>query len=238
MTVYKADLHIHTVLSPCGDLEMSPKNIIKKAKERGIDIIGITDHNSTLHCSLAREIGKREGVFVLTGVEVTTKEEAHCLAFFENDFYLSEFQKFLDNSLPDIPNDVERFGYQVVVDEEENILRQIDKLLISATDKSIEEIESKVHELEGIFIPAHIDKLKNSVISQLGFIPFDLKVDALEFSKNVNEDKFFADNAYLRGYRIIKSSDAHYIEDVGSVFTQIECRELSFQSIKVWLNSK
>ena len=238
MAVYKADLHIHTVLSPCGDLEMSPRNIIDKAKERGIDIIGITDHNSTLHCSLAREIGKRERVFVLLGVEVTTKEEAHCLAFFENDFYLSEFQKFLDESLPDILNDVDRFGYQVVVDEKDNILKQIDKLLISAIDKSVEEIERKVHELGGIFIPAHIDKRKNSLISQLGFIPFDLKFDALEFSKYVNKQEFFEKNAYLKDNKFIMSSDAHYIEDIGCVFTNIDCEELSFRGIKDWLKSK
>lgn len=238
MTVYKADLHIHTVLSPCGDLEMSPKNIIKKAKERGLDIIGITDHNSTFHCSLAREIGEREGVFVLMGAEVTTKEEAHCLAFFENDFYLSEFQKFLEESLPNIPNDVERFGYQVVVDEDENILKQVDSLLISAINKSVEEIERKVHELGGIFIPAHVDKRKNSLISQLGFIPFDLEYDALEFSKHVDTEVFFEKNAYLKGNKFIKSSDAHYIDDVGSVFTNIECEELSFLGIKEWLKNK
>lgn len=238
MTVYKADLHIHTVLSPCGDLEMSPKNIINKAKERGIDIIGITDHNSTLHGPLVNEIGQREGVFVMMGVEVTTKEEAHCLAFFENDFYLSEFQEFLDDSLPDIPNKVEIFGYQVVVDEEENILRQIDRLLISAINKSVEEVEKKVHDLGGIFIPAHVDKRKNSLISQLGFIPLDLKYDALEFSKHVNKDEFFKKNDYLKGVKFISSSDAHYIDDVGSVFTEIDCEELSFNAIKEWLRRR
>ncbi len=236
MTVYKADLHIHTVLSPCGDLEMSPNNIITKAKERGIDIIGITDHNSTLHGPLVKEIGQKNGIYVMMGVEITTKEEVHCLAFFENNFYLSEFQKYLEDSLPNVLNDIELFGYQVVVDDEENILMHIDKLLISALNKSIEEVEKKVHNLKGIFIPAHIDKNKNSIISQLGFIPLGLQYDALEFSKYVKKDDFFKKNDSLREALFISSSDAHYIDDVGSVFTEINCEVLNFNGIKEWLN--
>lgn len=236
MTVYKADLHIHTVLSPCGDLEMSPNNIITKAKERGIDIIGITDHNSTIHGPLVKEIGQKNGIYVMMGVEITTKEEVHCLAFFENNFYLSEFQKYLEDSLPNVLNDIELFGYQVVVDDEENILMHIDKLLISALNKSIEEVEKKVHNLKGIFIPAHIDKNKNSIISQLGFIPLGLQYDALEFSKYVKKDDFFKKNDSLREALFISSSDAHYIDDVGSVFTEINCEVLNFNGIKEWLN--
>lgn len=92
MEKFRADLHTHTVLSPCGDLEMSPVNIVKKAKERGIDILGITDHNSTLHAPLIKELADREGIMVLMGAEVTTKEEVHCLCFFEDERNFRNFR--------------------------------------------------------------------------------------------------------------------------------------------------
>ncbi|MGC9343178.1 MAG: PHP domain-containing protein, partial [Bacteroidales bacterium] len=89
MEEFRADLHIHSVLSPCGDLEMSPVKLVETAAAKGLDIIGITDHNTTLHCRLVKELGEEQGIFVLTGVEVNTKEEIHCLAFFEKDQDLS-----------------------------------------------------------------------------------------------------------------------------------------------------
>ena len=232
MKSFRADIHIHTVLSPCGDLEMSPKNIIKRAKERKLDIIGITDHNSTKQCSVMKKIGDKNGIFVLQGVEITTKEEVHCLAFFENDDELSKFQKYLDQYLPDIKNNVDLFGYQVVVDENENIVEQIDPLLISAINQNINQIEEKVHSLGGLFIPAHIDKLKNSIISQLGFVPQDVNVDAIELSKHTTKKNFLDKNDYLKQYSFVQSSDAHYINNIGDVSTILKMNEISFNEIK------
>jgi predicted metal-dependent phosphoesterase TrpH len=77
MKIFRADLHIHTVLSPCGDLGMSPANIISEAVQKGIDIIGITDHNTTRHCKLISRLAAEKGIFVMQGAEVTTKEEVH-----------------------------------------------------------------------------------------------------------------------------------------------------------------
>lgn len=235
MKTYRADCHIHTVLSPCGDLDMSPKNIIKRAKEKKIDIIGITDHNSTKQCAVMKKVGNENGIFVLTGVEITTKEEAHCLAFFENKEKLSKFQNYIEQYLPDIKNNVNLFGYQVVVDENDNIIEQIDSLLISALSQSINQIEEKVHSLDGLFIPAHINKLKNSIISQLGFIPQDLNVDALEISKYTTQKKFLEKNNYLKHHSFIQSSDAHYVENIGEVSTKIKMCGISFNEIKMAL---
>ena len=154
----RADLHIHTVLSPCGDLEMSPENILHFAQIQGLNMIGITDHNSTRQAPIIRDYGKTKGIFVLTGAEICSKEEVHALTFFETDEQLTIFQHYLDVHLPDIPNDPEKFGFQVVVDPEEQIIYEEPKLLISALNQSLEEIAHKVRQLDGIFIPAHIDK--------------------------------------------------------------------------------
>ena len=235
MKKFRADLHMHTVLSPCGDLEMSPANIVRKASERGIDILGITDHNSTLHAPLIKELASREGIMVLMGAEVTTKEEVHCLCFFENEKLLSQFQEYLNQHLPNIPNDTDRFGYQVVVNEEEEITDEIDCLLISGLNQGIEEIEKKVHALNGLFIPAHINKTVNSIISQLGFLPPDLKVDALEISQHTTKSEFLKKNKYLKNYNFIQSSDAHYIDNIGNAWTNFFMERRSFEEIKMAL---
>jgi len=228
-------LHTHTVLSPCGDLEMSPRNVVEKAKEKGLDILGITDHNSTLNCKVLEEVAKDYDLMILKGAEVTSKEEVHCLAFFENDDELFEFQKFLDEHLPKIENNVNKFGYQVVVDREENIVEQINWLLISALDVSMNQIETKVHDLNGLFIPAHIDRARYSILSQLGFVPTDVNYDALELSKFVVKDKFVKENNYLADYCFIQSSDAHFINDVGSINTTFQMHNKSFKEVALAL---
>ena len=40
------DLHIHSTLSPCASLEMSPAAIVRRARELALDVIAVTDHNS------------------------------------------------------------------------------------------------------------------------------------------------------------------------------------------------
>lgn len=228
----RADLHIHTVLSPCGDLDMSPVNIIHQARQKGLDVIGITDHNSTRQSGIIRDLGKKYNIEVLTGAEVTTQEEVHCLAFFAQDDALAEFQQYLDAHLPAIPNNPEKFGYQVVAGINDEIIYQEEKLLISALDQSIEEIEKKVRQLNGMFIPAHIDKQRFSILSQLGFIPKDLYYDALEISGHTTTGTFLSLHPELRGIPLIQSSDAHYPQDIGKVFTVLEPEDLSFESLR------
>ncbi|MFO7939820.1 MAG: PHP domain-containing protein [Bacteroidales bacterium] len=238
MKLYKADLHTHTVLSPCGDLEMSPRNIVARASARGMHILGITDHNSTRQCQVVQEAAKPYNLMILAGAEVTSKEEAHCLAFFESAEQLAEFQLYLDEHLPNIPNDPDKFGYQVVVNLEDDILYQEERLLISAIDQNVDQISAKVHELNGLFIPAHVNRARNSLIGQLGFVPFDLAYDALELSKHITYGQFIKNHAYLDGKAFIQSSDAHFIEDIGSAYTQFYMEEPSFEEIRLALHGQ
>jgi PHP family Zn ribbon phosphoesterase len=238
MRLYKADLHIHTLLSPCGDLDMTPDEIVRLAKERGLSIIGVTDHNTTKHGKLTREYGTQAGIYVLTGAEVTTKEEAHCLAFFDSDEDLDAFENYLQENLSNIPNDSERFGYQVQIDHEQNIVYEEPKFLPSALHQTIEEVAEKVHALNGLFIPAHIDRPKFSIPSQLGFIPFDLEVDAIEISCNTTREDYLSKNKYLKQKTFIQSSDAHYPHQIGSAFCCFNIESLSFEEIRLALHQK
>lgn len=232
MRTFRTDLHIHTVLSPCGDLEMSPARIVSLAKIQGLDIIGITDHNSTQHCRLVWELARNEGLVVILGCEATSREEVHCLCLFPHFEALDNFQQFIDLHLTVIPNRPSIFGYQVLVDAEENILEEIDNYLGAALDVSIEEVERKVHELSGIFIPAHIDRPRNSLFSNLGFLPPGLKIDALQISK-LAEEKTARDRYHIsHEIALVKFSDAHFSGDLGKIFTNFMLEEPTFEEIR------
>jgi hypothetical protein len=233
MRYFRADLHIHSVLSPCGDLEMSPRNIVSIAKARGLDIIAITDHNSTLHGTVIRELAKPHGITVLYGAEVTTREEVHCLCIFEEEYQREAFQNFINVNLPKIANDPNHFGYQVVVNEFDEILQEVDDLLISALNVSIDEVEQFVHSLNGLFIPAHVDRPIYSLISQLGFIPPDLNFDALEIFRTTNPSDFLSENKQLVNPTLVKNSDSHYTNQIGTVFTQFLIEEPSIAELKM-----
>ncbi len=236
MKQFRADLHIHTLLSPCADLEMTPKNIIARAKEMAIDIIGITDHNSTKHAVLVRKMAEKTGIFVLTGAEVTTKEEVHCLTFFEKETELEAFQQFIDENATKISNPDGHFGYQPVIDENEDILEMIPHYLPAALKRSISEVQQKVEDLNGIFIPAHIDRAMNGLLSQLGFIPENLKFDALGVLKHSATEHVKKHGILKVNFSFIRNSDAHYLQQIGEIYTVFQLRDLSFSEIKKALN--
>ncbi|TAJ14966.1 PHP domain-containing protein [Marinilabiliaceae bacterium JC017] len=231
MRKYLADLHIHTVLSPCGSLEMSPGRIVQEARNRGLDIIGITDHNSTRQCAEVVRRGKQEGIVVICGAEVTTKEEVHCLTFFEDFDKLQQFQKYLDIHLPEIENDPFKFGYQVWVDQQEQIIGEEHRLLISAINQSIDEVEQEVHRLSGLFLAAHIDKTRFSLISQLGFVPPELRLDGVGVSPVSTPDKLVRQFPWLHEMSVITASDAHMPGQIGMKNTCFLLNEPTFAEI-------
>jgi PHP family Zn ribbon phosphoesterase len=229
MKWYRADMHIHSVLSPCGDIDMSPTKIIEIAKEKNLDIIGITDHNTTRHARLMVELGKTKGITVIPGVEITTQEEVHCLAFFENAEITEKFEIFLNNHLPAIKNKAKLFGEQLIVNDKEEILEEVEYLLISRLDSGIDEIEKEVHKLNGIFIPAHINKQANGIYSQIGLLPPDLNIDALEYLKGTNLEQLIAKRPELKTFSLIQNSDAHYTNDIGDSITEYYLNSPSFK---------
>lgn len=238
MQVFKADLHIHTILSPCASLDMSPKNIVQKALEQKLDIIGITDHNSTLQCAVVTKEASATGLKVYPGVEITTKEEIHCLAYFRSLDELSGFQAHLDKHLPDIKNNPSLFGYQVVVDENESIIYEEDKLLVSALNIGIDKVEALVHELNGIFIPAHVNKPKDSLTSQLGFIPASIQADAYELTRHMSSIEFRSSNPKLNDKPIVRNSDAHTLHQIGENISSYRMASVDFNEFRMALKSQ
>jgi 3',5'-nucleoside bisphosphate phosphatase len=235
MRQFRADLHIHTVLSACADLGMSPEVIVRKAKEKNIDVIGITDHNSTLQCGLVMEIAQEEGLATLCGVEVTTREEVHCLAYFKDNETLKSFQEYLDVHLPVLNYLPGKFGFQVVVDRHEKIRKVIGNYLNVGLNQGINEVEKEVHRLGGLFVPAHIERPLFGIISQLGFIPEQLDCDAFGIMSHSREADIRKRYSLSAGIPLIKASDAHSPKDIGSGYTVFEMYEPTFEEIKMAL---
>lgn len=235
---YKADLHIHTLLSPCADLEMTPAKIVKKAKLEGLHIIGITDHNSTKNANLVKELAQKENIYVLTGAEVTSKEEVHCLVFFEFENQMNQFQEFVDSKLTHIPNPDGHFGYQPVIDEKENIKELITNYLPAALKASITKIQKKVDSLNGIFIPAHVDRQAFGLFNQLGIIPKGLRFDALGISANNSEKDVRKHYVVEKEISIVQNSDSHFLNQIGKVYTFFNMEKINFLEVRMALNQQ
>lgn len=238
MQKFRADLHIHTVLSPCADLEMAPLKIVEQAHKAGLHIIGITDHNSTLNAKVTRDLARKKGILALTGAEITTKEEVHCLAFFENDEAMDAFQQYLEEHIIRIPNPNGHFGYQPVVDENENVLELVSYYLTSALKKSISAVQKYVYELGGIFIPAHVNRPLNGLYSHLGFIPGNLSFDAMGITGRTSEKDIRKKYNIDEKISLVYNSDAHFIRQIGTQYSILNMQELSFSEVRMALNQQ
>jgi len=237
MKEFLADLHIHTVLSPCGDFEMTPRNIVDAALSKGLNMIAITDHNSTRMCRIISEYAAAKDLAVIAGAEVNTSEEVHCLALFGTWEQVEIFQLFLDEHLLDIQNKPSIFGDQVVVDSDENILYTEKRSLITGLKVSIDEVESFVHRLDGLFIPAHIYRRQNGIIHQLGILPESLNYDALELTPGSYYDENLK-NIKMTGKRSwIFDSDAHFIDQIGKFSTRLMMKSPEFSELKLALKN-
>lgn len=238
MKTYLADLHIHSVLSPCGDLEMSPVSIVEKAAEKGLDIIAVTDHNHCGHSRLTRELAAGFGIWVVYGAEINTREEVHCLTYFDTNEQLSTFQEELERNYVKIPNDSALFGHQVIVDEQDQIVEEIGHSLYPGLKWSIGEAADLVHELGGLFVPAHVDRTMNGIYAQLGFFPEDLDPDAVEIWRHTSPEA--ALNAYpeLKEYTLIQNSDAHFLEDIGRAGNRYAMKTRSFRELRMALRGE
>ncbi|MFA9422162.1 MAG: PHP domain-containing protein [Sedimentibacter sp.] len=215
------DLHIHSDLSPCGSSDMTPNNIINMAYIKGLNVISVTDHNTTKNLPAVMVLGEKIGVKVVPGVEVTTREEVHVLCYFK---YLNDALDFGDimyESLPNIKNNTVIFGEQNIYNFKDEIVGNLDKLLLNATSFTIEDVWSMAKNHHGVMIPAHINKKSNSILEVLGFIPKGLKIDFVEVYPN-----FEINRRLIENYRILNNSDAHQLTDISEPENYIEIESM------------
>lgn len=214
---YFYDLHIHSDLSPCGNSDMTPNNIVNMAYIKGLNIISVTDHNTARNFPAVNTVAKRLGIEVVPGMEVTTREEVHVLCYFKRYEDAEKFGELIYESLPEIENNILLFGEQNIYNSDDEITGSLNKLLINASRYSIDEVYQLVQRYHGISVPAHINKRSNSLLGILGFIPFNLKFDFVEIYGNEVIDK-----KLIRDCKVLKNSDAHMLENISEPVNSIE----------------
>lgn len=210
----RADLHIHTALSPCADNEMTPNNIINMAILKGLDVIAITDHNSCKNALACINASRGKNLIIIPGMELQTREDIHVLCLFSKIDEALLFQDIVYSELPDINNKTNLLGEQILYDSDDNITGYENRLLINSTDISFDEAYFKVTNLNGAFIPAHIDKESYSVIWNLGFVPDYLNIKTVEYFNKERINEYMSRGIVGRNYKLIKSSDAHYLYEI------------------------
>jgi len=210
---FVADLHVHSVLSPCAEVDMTPRNIVRHAVQHGIDIVAITDHNACDNVPAALLAAKGTNVIILPGMEVETKEEVHMIVLFETMRQLEEWEQFVNGHLSGRLNDEKHFGAQFVVDAQDELIRIKPEMLLTALNSSITEIGRVVNELGGLCIASHVDRPANSLLTLLGFIPPDVELAAVEVSRLMSPKQALQRFPAIGTLPIVTSSDAHRIDD-------------------------
>lgn len=202
------DFHIHTCLSPCGDNDMTPNNIVNMAILKGLDAIAITDHNHAGNVLACMEAAKETDLLVIGGMEVETAEEIHVIVLFEEIDKLFDFEKIIHSSLPKVANKPDIFGQQIIMDANDSVIGYENRFIITACGLDIFSVCNLVNKMNGVVFPAHIDKSSYSIISNLGTIPPELNFTALEVKYPKNKSGF------EEKYIVLSDSDAHYLWDI------------------------
>ena len=214
LRAYRCDLHVHTCLSPCADLEMSPRAVVEKSIAERLDIIAICDHNASENMQFILRSAEGKSLTILPGIEITSSEEVHLLALFDTLDDLKKIQDIIYDHLSGT-NREEVFGCQAIVNDLDEVEGFNDKFLLGATKLPLLEIIHLIHNFGGLAIASHIDRESFSIISQLGFIDQEIPLDALEITRQTGIRGARIKYPELARFPFIESSDAHFIKDIG-----------------------
>jgi hypothetical protein len=213
LKTYIADLHVHTVVSPCAAVEMIPPLIVQQALSQGINLIAVTDHNSGANAAAVQKAAANTGLAVLPGMELQTREEVHLLCLFDTLTQLESWQQVVNVHLPPIENNIEYFGEQFVVDETGDFIRRETRLLLTSANLSLEAAVAQVLALGGLVIPAHVNRPAFSLIANLGFVPPDVPFDALEISRHLTPAQVCAKFPQLQNFPLVQNGDVHRLDE-------------------------
>ena len=226
-----ADLHVHTCLSPCAAMEMSPRRIVKQAQAVGLDLIAICDHNAVGNAVAVAKAAAGTPLFVVPGIEVTTQEEVHLLGLFPDQNSALVFEADVLNRL-DRLNDEGLFGYQVLADADDTVIGFHPAMLASAADISLDQAVDLIHAAGGLAIAAHVDREAFSIMSGLGFIPPELPLDAIEIAPQGSDRLRIGIQQSNTPLPKVRGSDAHHLHAVGTNVTLFRTHEATFEGLK------
>ena len=231
------DFHLHSCLSPCGDNDMTPYNLVNMAKILGLDIIALTDHNSAQNCRAAMTVGESVGLTVVPGMELCTSEEVHIVCLFDDVNNAEAFSDYVLSTVPPVKNRLEIFGDQLMMNGGDGIVGTQELLLTTASGISIENAVETVGQYGGVCYPAHIDRSSYSVISNLGMITDEMNFAAVEMTENADQDEYRAKYPIIKDMPVFVSSDAHYLENMREAKHTIDVAENSAKAVVEYIKS-
>ncbi len=231
---FLVDFHVHTCLSPCADIEASPKRLVARALDLNLAILGVTDHNSAENVAATVRAAEETGLLVLPGMEMTSAEEIHIVALFDSVEAAEALQRVVYSKLTPGENDEQLFGVQVVADEFDNVTGFNKRLLLGATSLTLEEGVELIHGLGGLAVASHVDRTAFSLVNQLGFVPEGVEFDAFEVSSpdRIPEVAPFLVPDGAAGPPFLTSSDAHSLSDLGSRPVWLRMEQAGFEEVR------
>lgn len=232
------DLHLHSCLSPCGDADMTPYNLVNMAALLGLDLIALTDHNTCRNCAAAVKAGEEAGLAVIPGMELCTVEEIHVVCLFPDLPAAETFSDYIRATLPPVINKPEVYGEQLVMDHLDNVMGKEELLLVTASSVSIDGLPGLIREYGGFCYPAHIDRSSYSILSSLGTIEAGMGFTCAEVSAGGNPDALMEAHPALRDMRVMRSSDAHYLENMREAMDYIHPPEKTVRAVINHLQNK
>lgn len=218
------DLHIHSALSPCADDDMTPNNIVNMALLKELDVIALTDHNTAGNLKPTAALAARSGLLFIPGMEVQTREDIHVLCLFETLTSAMAFDDALDAHRMHFPHRPERFGRQLLLDQEDQLLGEHPDSLLFSLTIGFETLHALTAAFSGLFIPAHIGRASFSVLSQLGFLPADSGITTVEINGDLDRSPYL-------GYHILTNSDAHRLGNIQEPIHTLDVPERSVRAI-------
>ena len=236
MTYFYA-LHMHSCLSPCGDMDMTPNNLVNMAKLLGLDVIALTDHNTSLNCEAAMKVGDEIGLLVIPGMELTTAEDIHAVCLFPTLEAALAFSSYVDENRIKVRNKPEIYGRQVIMNDSDEEIGELEHLLLPASFIPIYEAYAKAKEFGGICYPAHIDRDSLSILSVLGEIDPYCGFKTAELADITKLDELKAQHPILNGMNIITCSDAHYLENMRDAAVTLDLPELTREAVIKYLDT-
>jgi len=236
MAQYYYDLHLHSCLSPCGDMDMTPNNLVNMAKLLGLDVIALTDHNTCLNCEAAMAVGDEIGLLVIPGMELTTAEDIHAVCLFPTLDKALAFSQYVDEHRIHVRNKAQIYGRQVIMNAQDEEVGEIEDLLLPASFIGIAEAYRVAKEHGGICYPAHIDRDSYSILSVLGEIDPYCGFKTAELADISKLDELKKLHPILDGMNIVTCSDAHYLENMRDAENTLDLPELTREAVIEYLD--
>ncbi len=229
MNKYFYDLHIHSCLSPCADNDMTPENIAGMASLNGLNIVALTDHNTTKNCRAFFAAARKYGIVPVAGIEMTTAEDVHIVALFPSLESAEEFERSYEKYRILYKNRKDIFGDQLIYGEDDEIIGEEENLLLNASTLSIEEAVKLASEYGAATFPAHIDRDENGIISALGALPDVPNFSAIEMRDREKVPEY-TEKYSLDGKMLIVDSDAHYLWDISEAENYVMLEDEPYSS--------